>query len=97
MGDVVQLRRPPQTRALSIWWVQPFWLDRGRPGAGRVREFGTRREADVAARVMGERYWRVEVSLVRGYPGTDTWEPPEAVYAIEERSIRRWRARERLG
>ena len=84
MGEVIQFPRrdPPPTisRQVVIYRVQPFWLDRGVPGAGRVREFITEREARVAARALSLRYWRVEVTKVGGFPGSDCWDEPEIIY-----------------
>ena len=77
MGTVIQLAReeePP--KRVRIYQVQPYWLDRGELGAGRMREFRTEREAGVAARALAARYYRVELHVVRGYAGSDCWDEP---------------------
>lgn len=68
---------------VQIFYVQPFWRDRGRLGEGRRREFRTEREAQIAARAMGERYARVEVYRVTGYPAGPLWSRPRLIAVVE--------------
>ena len=77
--------RPQKAGApkVEIFYVQPYWRDRGRLGEGRRREFRTEREAQVTARALGERYARVEVYRVVGYPTGPLWGRPRLIAVVE--------------
>lgn len=68
---------------VEIFYVQPYWRDRGRLGEGRRREFRTEREAQVTARALAERYARVDVFRVAGYPASDLWGRPRLIAKLE--------------
>lgn len=78
--------RDPQNAGatkVEIFYVQPYWRDRGRLGEGRRREFRTEREAQVTARALAERYARVDVLRIAGYPAEGAWGHPRMIARIE--------------
>lgn len=91
MGRVVALSEfgpEPSGNRVAAYHVQPYWFERTKLGAGRVREYASLREARAAAKAMSESYVRVEVYSVIGDPKVDEWEPPTLLEVHDQREVK---------
>lgn len=78
---VVALRavRPPVSRKVEIFCVQAYWRDRRGLAKGKFQQFASRELALRAGRAAAVKAAGVLVYVMRGYPGTDTWDAPVAI------------------
>lgn len=83
MGEILKLEPAPRSDRVTIFYIQPYWRDRGVLGEARRREYRTEREARVAGRALSQRYALVEVFSISGYPRADFWEAPTLLSVCE--------------
>lgn len=83
---VVALRpvEAPACRKVEIYCVQAFWRDRRGLAKGRFQQFAAQEPALRAAKAGAIKAAGVSVYVMRGYPGTDTWDPPVVIAKFGE-------------
>lgn len=87
---VVQIApyRDPVRRQVTVYCVQAYWRDRRGLAKGKFQQFASVEVAMRAARTASARAAGVLVYVMRGYPGTDTWDEPAAVARFGDVPIR---------
>lgn len=77
-------RPAPTSRKVEVYCVQAYWRDRRGLAKGRFQQFSSREAAMRAAKAAAIRAPGVAVYVMRGYPGTDTWDQPVIVARFGE-------------
>lgn len=66
----------PEPSIVTVYCVQPFWWDRRKLSAGRLRQFKQEEDAVQAGLALSLKEVGVLVFSVTGNPEADYWEEP---------------------
>lgn len=81
MGEVVALKEETWSDQVDVYCAQPYWRERGVLTGGRLRMYGTAREARVAAEVMARRYLGAAAWVTRASLSSDWWSAEKVLFA----------------
>lgn len=74
----------PVSKKVEIYCVQAYWRDRRGLAKGKFQQFAGHELAMRAARSASAKAAGVALYIMRGYPGTDTWDLPVVVARFGE-------------
>lgn len=74
----------PVSNKVEIFCVQAYWRDRRGLAKGRFQQFASREKALRAGKAASVKAAGVAVYVMRGYPGTDTWDGPVMIARLGE-------------